>query len=73
MTAVLSLEVYQQHRADAAYRAQVHAAVDVLLDELEAQWPIRAQGCFVVYADRSGACGTKPAERHDCASVWERT
>ena len=37
MTAVLSLEVYQQHRADAAYRAQVHVAVDVLLDELEAQ------------------------------------
>ena len=37
MTAVLSLEVYQQQQAEAAYRAQVHAAVDALLDGLEVQ------------------------------------
>ena len=39
MTAVLSLEVYQQQQGDAAYRAQVHAAVDTLLDDVEAQMP----------------------------------
>ena len=38
-TAVLSLEVYQQQQGDAAYRAQVHAAVDTLLDDVEAQMP----------------------------------
>ena len=37
MTAILSLDVYQQHQAEAAYRTQVHAAVDRLLDELEVQ------------------------------------
>ena len=37
MTAILSLEVYQQQQAEAAYRTQVHAAVDALLDALEGQ------------------------------------
>ena len=37
MTAILSMEVYQQQQSEAAYRAQVHAAVDELLDALEVQ------------------------------------
>ncbi len=44
MTSVLSLEVYQQHQADATYRAQVHVAVDALLDDLEAQMAHSAEG-----------------------------
>lgn len=35
MTAILSLEGHPQQQAEAAYRAQIHAAVDGLLDELE--------------------------------------
>ena len=65
MTAVLSLEVYQQHRADAAYRAQVHVAVDVLLDELEAQMADSSAGLpslftltEAVRAERSRLSGT---------------
>ena len=31
--------MYQQQQGDAVYRAQVHAAVDTLLDDVEAQMP----------------------------------
>jgi hypothetical protein len=44
MTAILSLEVYQQQQAEAAYRAQVHAAVDELLDALEVQMADSSEG-----------------------------
>jgi len=37
MTAILSLEVYQQQQSEAAYRAQVHASVDEMLDRLETE------------------------------------
>ena len=65
MTAILSLEVYQQQQAEAAYRAQVHAAVDGLLDELEAQMTESTEGLpslftltEAVRAERSGLSGT---------------
>ncbi|MFH1603907.1 MAG: ISKra4 family transposase [Pseudomonadota bacterium] len=44
MTAVLCLSVYQQQQAAAAYRAQVHAAVDGLLDALEAEMATSSEG-----------------------------
>ena len=65
MTAVLSLETYQQHQADAAYRAQVHAAVDALLDDLEDQMADSTEGLpslftltEAVRAERSQWSGT---------------
>ena len=65
MTAILSLEVYQQQQAEAAYRAQVHAAVDGLLDELEAQMADSSEGLPSLFtltegirAERSRLSGT---------------
>lgn len=65
MTAILSLEVYQQQQAEAAYRAQVHAAVDGLLDELEVQMANSSDGLpslftltEAVRAERSRLSGT---------------
>jgi len=65
MTAVLSLETYQQHQADAVYRAQVHAAVDALLDDLEDQMADSTEGLpslfsltEAVRAERSQLSGT---------------
>jgi len=65
MTAVLSLEVYHQQQRDAAYRTQVHAAVDVLLDDLEVQMADSTEGLpslftltEAVRAERSQLSGT---------------
>ena len=65
MTAILSLEVYQQQQAETAYRAQVHAAVDELLDALEVQMAESSEGLpslfsltEAVRAERSRFSGT---------------